>query len=178
MGSVAVRVGIQALKTELPKAISVAGTVRFEFCLDFGSYRDIQRQRAVTQRMPRVSFDYGFEKWYVDQLPESVKIKAINMLKEHEKDTCNLAINKDLMQYYIPMGYKVACQISGDLPAMVYLVELRATKFVHPTLQVKAIHMAEKLVEEFKTFGLKIYFDPNEAGRFDVKRGRQDIIEK
>ena len=165
-------------KTELPKAVGVAGTVRFEFCLDFGSYRDLQRQRAVIQRMPLLSFDYGFEKWYLDQLPESLKLAASILLKKIEVAVKRLGASKSLTQYFVPMGYKVACQLSGDLPAMVYLVELRATKFVHPTLQVKAIKMAEQLEQEFKDFGLKIYFDLHEAGRFDVRRGQQDFVSK
>ncbi|MGH7249841.1 MAG: FAD-dependent thymidylate synthase, partial [Minisyncoccia bacterium] len=34
-------------KTELPKHLAEAGTVQFEFLLDFGSFRDLQRHRSV-----------------------------------------------------------------------------------------------------------------------------------
>jgi hypothetical protein len=47
--------------TELPPQIAEVGTMQFEFQLDFGSFRDIQRHRAVTQRMPLLTTKLGFE---------------------------------------------------------------------------------------------------------------------
>jgi hypothetical protein len=57
-------------KTELPKYLAEAGTLQFEFLLDFGSFRDLQRHRAVIQRMPLLTNEIGFEKWYINELPD------------------------------------------------------------------------------------------------------------
>ena len=73
------------------------------------------------------------------------------------------------------MGYKVPVLLSGDIPALVYLAELRATRFVHPTLQKKAIQLGDILE---KTYNIRMYIDRDDVGRFDAKRGNQDIIEK
>ena len=85
------------------------------------------------------------------------------------------AENPAQSQYYVPMGFRVPCRVSGDLAALVYLVELRSTVFVHPTLQTVAKEMAKILENEFSSSGLRLHVDWNEAGRFDVRRGKQDI---
>jgi thymidylate synthase ThyX len=165
-------------KTEIPKQIGICGNVRLAFHLDFGSYRDIQRHRAVNMRMPLVSIKPGFENWYMDQLPEDLKGGAKQILSSVESFTQRLPEKSFVDQYYIPMGYKVPIDFSGDLSAVTYLAELRATRFVHPTLQVRAVQIADILEKEFGEFGLKVHIDRNDVGRFDIKRGTQDITEK
>ncbi len=158
------------VKTELPKAIAIAGTSRFSFTLDFGSWRDIQRHRAVIQLMPKLTTSYGFEDWYLNQLPESVKSEAVQLLSEIESELVSISENE--RQYFTPMGYRVPVLLSGDLPALVYLTELRANRFTHPTLQNKAVQLAD-IIE--KTYNLKLHIDRDDIGRFDAKRGLQDI---
>lgn len=165
-------------KTELPKSVGMCGTMRFEFQLDFGSYRDLQRQRAVVQRMPLLSTHYGFEDWYLDQLPDPLRKQARELLFGTKMAVRRLQISLEDQQYYVPMGYLCPCSLSGDIPALVYLVELRATPAVHPTLQVRAKQMAEIMSGEFKQFGLELHIDQGLTGRFDTARGNQTIFEK
>ena len=75
------------------------------------------------------------------------------------------------------MGYRTSNRLTGNIPALVYLVELRATRFVHPTLRKKAKMMADALSELFGKFGLVIHLD-KEIDRFDIKRGEHDIVLK
>lgn len=165
-------------KTELPKYLAKYGTVEFAFLIDFGSFRDLQRHRAVTQRMPLLTALHGFEPWYLDELPDPMRREA-EMLIEDQRTAigglnCSFAA---IAQYYHPMGYRVYHTITGDLPALVYLVELRATRFVHPTLALRAHQMAAALLERFGEYGLNLYIDP-EPGRFDIRRGTHDIVER
>jgi thymidylate synthase ThyX len=164
-------------KTELPKHLAEAGTIQFEFTLDFGSFRDIQRHRAVTQRMPLLTTDIGFEKWYIQELPPELKEKADRFLKQQEEKISKLNVTKEERQYYIPMGYNISNRLTGGLPALVYLSELRATQFVHPTLRRRAKMMADTLSELFGKFGLVIHLE-KEIDRFDIKRGEHDIVIK
>ncbi|MBT4349189.1 hypothetical protein HN670_04020 [bacterium] len=164
-------------KTELPKFIAECGTVQFGFMLDFGSFRDIQRHRAVTQRMPLLTTEHGLEQFYLDALPEEWRTKAQGLIKTQEEQIKNLNISPVEAQYYTAMGYNLPNRITGDLSALVYLVELRATRFVHPTLQKRATEMAQILEKEFGQFGLKLHLD-KDPGRFDVKRGEHDIVMK
>jgi thymidylate synthase ThyX len=165
------------LKTELPKYLAEAGTLQFEFLLDFGSFRDIQRHRAVIQRMPLLTLDIGFEKWYLEELPKELQIKAESFLKTQEEKIKKLNVSKEERQYYIAMGYKISNRLTGNIPALVYLAELRATRFVHPTLRKKAKMIADTLSDLFGKIGLVMHMD-KEIDRFDIKRGEQDIVLK
>ena len=164
-------------KTELPRHLGEAGTIQFEFTLDFGSFRDLQRHRAVLQRMPLVTTDLGFEDWYLTEVPEKVKEKAILFLKEQKEKIEKLQVTIEEKQYYIAMGYKTSNRLTGSLPAILYLVELRATRFVHPTLRSLAKKMAQSLKDLFGSDGLVVHLD-QEPDRFDIKRGEHDIVLK
>jgi thymidylate synthase ThyX len=162
------------MKTELPKWLGVAGEVAFAYKLDFGSFRDIQRHRAVTQRMPLLTAELGFNQWYFDELTPTLKAAAEDLIATQKAATEALTTDATIRQYYLPMGYNISNYFSGDLPAVVYLVELRATSFVHPTLASQAAKMAKILEETYGELGLVLHLDP-EPGRFNVKRGEHDI---
>lgn len=164
-------------KTELPKHLAEAGTLQLEFMLDFGSFRDLQRHRAVIQRMPLLTTELGFEKWYLEELPPDIQPKATEFLKQQEEKLAKLNIPKEEKQYYTAMGYKVSNRLTGGLPALVYLSELRAASTVHMTLRKKAKMLAHTLTELFGKFGLVMHLD-KDMDRFDIKRGEHDIVLK
>ncbi len=164
-------------KTELPKELAETGQLQFEFLLDFGSFRDIQRHRAITQRMPLVTTDHGFEEWYLEELPDHFREEARNFIQSQEDAIHALTVSDEERQYYIAMGYRLPNRITGSLPHLVYLTELRATRFVHPTLRLRAKQIAETLEREFGKDGLVIHLD-QDPDRFDVKRGEHDITIK
>lgn len=164
-------------KTELPKYLAEAGNLRIEFTLDFGSFRDLQRHRSLIQRMPLLTTELGFEEWYLNELTPEIKQKAEIFLKEKSQQINKLGISQEEKQYYVPMGYKTANRLTGNLPALVYLAELRSGSTVHHTLRVKAQMLGNKLEELFGKHGLVVYVDQTKD-RFDVKRGEQDIVLK
>lgn len=161
-------------KTELPRQIAECGTVEFKFLLDFGSFRDIQRQRAVVQRMPLVTDYYGFNSWYLEELTPSLREEAKKLITKQKKDLMKVRLTPEIKQYYLPMGFNIPNRVTGDLHALVYLIELRSTRFVHPTLRKIAVKMAEELKKRHQ---IKIHLD-RDSNRFDVKRGEQDIVIK
>ncbi len=164
-------------KTELPPTIAEAGVIGYEFLLDFGSYRDLQRHRATVQRMPLLTREHGFEQWYIQSLPQEMHEDALSLIAQQEKAIAALDTTDEIAQYYTPIGYRVPCRIVGDLKALVYLVELRATRFVHPTLVAQVTKMIDSLEELFHKDGLIIYRD-DQLHRFDAKRGEHDIVMK
>jgi thymidylate synthase ThyX len=164
-------------KTELPKWLGVYGEVALAFTLDFGSFRDIQRHRAVTQRMPLLTAEIGFNTWYLEQLTPKLQDSAQELLAQQKEAILNLTTDIHLRQYYLPMGYNISNYLSGDLPALVYLIEIRATSLVHPTLATKAGLMASLLQEKYASTGLTFHLDPD-PGRFNIKRGEHDIVKK
>jgi len=165
------------MKTELPPTIASLGMVHYEFLLDFGSFRDLQRHRAVVQRMPLLTMKHGFNKWYIEALPENWRKRTEKFIESQKKKIDNLKISEEEKQYYIAMGFKVPCRFSGDLKALIYLVELRSTRFVHPTLVRQMLKVIDSLKRLFGKSGLTIHVD-EEPNRFDIRRGEQDIISK
>jgi thymidylate synthase ThyX len=165
------------MKTELPATIAECGVVGYEFLLDFGSFRDLQRHRAIAQRMPLLTMRHGFTEWYLKSLPKDLQKEAKMFLKQQVKLINKLKIDKFNKQYYIPMGFQVPCRVIGDLKALTYLVELRSTRFVHPTLVAQMLKMIKDLKRKFGNYGLVIYQD-DEPNRFDIKRGEHDIVIK
>ena len=101
----------------------------------------------------------------------------VTILNQQWNLDAGLEVSQEIAQYYIGMGYRLHNRLTGDLPALVYLVEIRATRFVHPTLQKRATEMAEILLKQFGSCGLILHLD-EEPGRFDVRRGKHDIVEK
>ena len=60
-------------KTEILPWFEELGSFTFQFPLDFGSFRDIQRHRNGVCRMPLLGVDLGFHEWYLNELPEAMK---------------------------------------------------------------------------------------------------------
>ncbi len=77
-------------------------------------------------------------------------------------------------QYFLPMGYNTSNSFTGDLPSTIYMVELRDSRFVHPTLQTVAHYIGNQITENL---GIPLHVDP-EPNRFDIKRGAHDITLK
>ncbi len=164
-------------RAEMPKIVGECGTVRFSFLLDFGSFRDVQRHRPVVQRMPLLTTAWGFGSWYLEQMPPDLRHKAQALLVDHARKLEELDVTPLYRQYYIPMGYQVLCRLTGDLPALSWLVELRSGISVHATLRTVAQDMGSLLLHRFGDSGLTLHIDRSED-RFNYKRGTQDIVEK
>jgi thymidylate synthase ThyX len=164
-------------KTELPKFLAEAGTMQFLFPLDFGSFRDIQRHRSLIQRMPLLTDKRGFGAWYFTQMTESLAMRAAVFLASYSNGIDKLGLSPLMRQYFIPMGYNVACRVTGDLAALAFVVELRSGISVHPTLRKVAQNMGELMLDELGKDGLVLHIDKSED-RFNYKRGHQDIVER
>lgn len=157
-----------------PYQIREAGDLRVAFLLDFGSFRDLQRHRSVIIRMPLLTAKHGFEEWYLDELPETLRSDAKKLLESQVAAIKRLECSPLDTQYFLPMGFRCPIRMTGTIPALTYLTELRATRFVHPTLRKKTILLAQALQQDLK---LTLHLDPD-PDPFDVRRGLHDIVEK
>jgi thymidylate synthase ThyX len=162
-------------KTNLPNFLGELGQVRFDFLLDYGSFRDVQRHRNGVCRMPLLTTDLGFHTWYLEQLPETIKQQAYILIAEQIDAIVALETSSEIKQYYISLGFNVPCRLSYTLPAAVYVVELRSNKTVHPSLRRLAHKMAAALEKNFPILRLHADRDPDD---WDIRRGSQDITPK
>ncbi len=163
------------VKTTLPFFMRSLGTYTFDFLLDFGSFRDLQRHRASIYQMPLLTTRFGFHAWYLDQLPESLRKKADQLILQQTAAIQKLKTSEEDRQYFIAMGFQVPCRFTFDLPALVYFVELRSGRLVHPTLRPIAHAMHHVLRRGLPFVTLHTDLDPDD---WDVRRGLQDIVKK
>ncbi|MEI6650822.1 MAG: FAD-dependent thymidylate synthase [Candidatus Moraniibacteriota bacterium] len=163
------------VKTNLPSYLRALGTLTFDFLLDFGSYRDMQRHRAAIHQMPLHTTSYGFHPWYLAQLPDDVRQIATTLIDEQVKAIAMIDASPEDRQYLIAMGFRMPCRFTFDLPALVYFTELRSGKTVHPTLRPIAQKMADEIASRFPEVTLFIDRDLDD---WDAKRGLQDIRQK
>lgn len=162
-------------KTGLPHFLTELGLLTFDFHLDYGSFRDIQRHRHGVCRMPLLRTKWGFNQWYIDQMPQDLRLKAIALIEDQKKKIAALPTDDLTRQYYVSLGFNVPCRVSYGLPAASYVVELRSGKPVHPTLRKIALQMREAVIEKFPTLRLNCDLDPDD---WDARRGLQTITER
>ncbi len=162
------------IKTDVPKIINELASYRIEFFIDFRSHRDLQRQRSALQRVPLLTTKFGFEKWYLDQLPDDIRKEAIQLLDQQEKDIALLCADEKIQQYYIGMGYKVFNTFTISLADLIYVIELRTGTTVHPTARVIALKMFAELKEQLPQY-VTIHADTS-IDDFDINRANQDIF--
>ncbi|GAA6136509.1 FAD-dependent thymidylate synthase [Arenicella sp. 4NH20-0111] len=166
-------------KTTLPRNIANLGRYKIICHIDYGSFRDLQRHRNGYCPIPLLGDDIGFHDWYLDQLPDDLRIDAENLICEQKSATEALASKESLseydIQYFLPMGYKVQCELEYDLSQLLYVSELRSSVTVHPTLRVIAQKMALFIRNQIPN--IPVYSDDSLTD-FDIRRGLQDIVEK
>ena len=169
-------IGLRPKGALLPRYISKYGRYNCMFLLDYGSYRDLQRHRNGLCRLPVLTTNHGFNRWYLDNLPDKIRTQAYLLVKKQFCKIKELSEENNLSsvetQYYIPMGANIVCELVYDLPEMVYVTELRSSSTVHPTLRRVAHNMYNALKNNHPA--LKIYADLS-RDKFEVKRGLQDI---
>ncbi len=162
-------------KTNLPNFLGDLGTNTFNFILDYGSFRDIQRHRNGIYRMPLLTTTLGFNSWYLEQLPEVLRSQAQELITKQQLAIKNLATSPEIKQYYIAIGFNVACQFTFSLPASIYVTELRSNRTVHPSLRKIAHQMHQSLKDSFPNLTLYSDLKPDD---WDIRRGLADIIKK
>jgi thymidylate synthase ThyX len=162
-------------KSELHQRFRQYGNIIFSFPLDFGSYRDLQRQRSAVQEMPLLTTKQGFHKWYLEQLTPELRDKAKKLLKKQEARIEKLPVDDVVKQYYTAMGYTITVRMSCSLPSAVYISELRSADTVHPTLRIEAQRMGDAIKASVP--GIIMHHDTS-PGTWNIKRGNQDIVRK
>jgi thymidylate synthase ThyX len=163
------------MKTNLPLFLAELGNVTYEFLLDFGSFRDVQRHRNGVCRMPLLTTRFGFNEWYLEQMPLALQKEAKQLIKDQIKAIKALKAKPEDAQYYVAMGFNVTSKVTYALPAAVYTLELRSGKLVHPTLRKVAHNMHRGLKKLLPDLVLHTDTDLDD---WDVRRGMQDIKEK
>jgi thymidylate synthase ThyX len=159
----------------LPHFMTDFGQLSFAFLLDFGSFRDIQRHRNGVCRMPLLTTKYGFEPWYLEQLDKELLVEASQLIVDQTDALDRISDDPVVKQYYTALGFRVACQVTYALPAAIYVMELRSSKTVHPSLRRVVQWMISEFKGKFPDVTLHVDMD---ADDWTVRRGNQTIVAK
>jgi thymidylate synthase ThyX len=161
----------------LPAGFGEFGTVTFEASVDFGSYRDLHRQRRGYWRMPVLTPYLGFEPWYIEQLPEELRDEAreLSGFAELAWGVVDGAVGEAEAQYMLPMGFRVAWRYTCGLPQVLYICELRTAKTVHPTARYVAQEMARYVQARWPRMALHVDLEEDD---WNVRRGSQTIVKR
>lgn len=158
----------------LPHALNALGQISFGLMLDYGSWRDVQRHRSGVCVVP-VLAPLLFEPWYLEQLDPVMRIRAERLLDEQRRAIRALGCSDEEAQYYTALGFRVPTRLVYGLPGAVYMLELRSSKSVHPTLRREVLRMVEALERAHPE--VLIHADREPDG-WTVRRGGQTIVER
>lgn len=109
--------------------------------IDFASWRDFARHRSIFQEFPIIDV-IDFSKFYMTNLPDEAKDEFISIHRGMILD--NLDEGR-LSIYDFPMGCNVYYYFSGYLSKLEYILKLRSSRTVHPTLRREILYMADRL---------------------------------
>jgi thymidylate synthase ThyX len=151
----------------------------FEITADFGSYRDLQRHRILTQDRQLLTCDLGYyipdeilntsmEKKYRDAMDEAKRVFD-KIRKEFPEEA----------QYVVPMAYNIRWYFHINLRSLQWLTELRSTPQGHPSYRKIAQEMAHQVMvkaPEFKRFLKFVDFEGYDLGRLDQEIRKEEKI--
>jgi thymidylate synthase ThyX len=146
--------------------------------LDFGSFRDIQRHRALAIPMPLL-VPGDLHPWYTQQVTsylntnELVEFAAeLDALQTELFGLIGTVDDVDL-QYAVPMATLVPVFAAGPLSKMIYMLEMRSGKTVHATLRMFSHQHADMLNDQLGSVVVRC--DNSEIDQLHLVRGKQTI---
>lgn len=183
----------------LPRSFQQYGTFKFNFNIDYGSYRDLHRHRNGQVYFP--SYDskaLSMHPWYLQEMmsigimqKEGVNgrnlLDSVNHVYSHlmpyvRENVLGIApgaretqADRAKLMYYVPMGTMVRAHMRYDLPQAIYVAELRSARTVHATARIAARSMA-RAIETVLPPNAKLFVDDFEG--LSRKRGEQTILER
>lgn len=160
---------------KIPREYDRYMNIDLRYALDFASFRDMQRQRSSVMGMPLLT-THRFSQWYIDELPEYLKSRAYEIVREYQRAIPYTGLNDDSInaQYEIPMGFEVGVNQRMPLSSFVYISELRTSTFIHPTLRQLMRQYSSVFKRDNPVIAIHPYTDDDDW----VKRGNQTIIER
>jgi thymidylate synthase ThyX len=148
----AVASGRENRRHKSPRALEHA-SFTFEITADFGTYRDLQRHRMLTQERQLLSCDYGY---YCppEILGTEMHEEYVSALTQAQEafETIRSSFPKEA-QYIVPMAYNIRWYFHINLRALQWLCELRSQAAGHPNYRLIAQEMAQQVSNAIPSFG-------------------------
>lgn len=140
----------------------------FDVIVDFGTYRDLQRHRMMTQHRQLFTCDLGYH--IPSELLGGEEEVLYRGAMERAKQVYQKIANDfpEEAQYIVPMAYNIRWSIRINLRALQWLTEIRSTPQGHPQYRKVAQMMAKEVIKvhpSFKSFFKFVDFNEHQIGR-------------
>lgn len=168
----------------IPTSYNRYGNFEFNFVMDYGSWRDLQRHRyTLSNRSSVVGYNgirFSPDYFNLPGLPSSIRDKLDRFIESQANELYIMSVQEGAdyssfdFQYFYPLGTCVNCELIVTLPQLMYIFELRSSKSVHYTLR-KKINSLWNMTERYLPIDMARYIDTSES-EFYYERGNQDIV--
>lgn len=161
-----------------PRALEHA-TFTFEIIGDYGSYRDLQRHRILTQERQLLTCDYNY---YLPKeiVGSEIEAEYVEALQKAKAAFDQIAVDfPEEAQYVVPMAYNIRWYFHVNLRALQWLCELRSAPAGHPTYRYIAQAMASQVSErfpEFERFFKFVDYEGYDMGRMGQEQRRCERV--
>lgn len=162
----------------MPRALQHA-SVRFEFLLDFGAYRDIQRHRATQQIRQWVTSIHGYD------YPENINLPWLEEFKKDYDDIMtdisifalkHIQEEKEALQYCTALGHLVRTTYEMHPGQIAYVLELRTSPQSHQSYRTLMQEVYRLIKERAPIFAQYIRVNENlEASRKKEELKKEDL---
>ncbi len=141
----------------MPRALQHS-TVMFEYLVDFGAYRDIQRHRATKQLWQGATAIHGYD------YPEYIELPWMEKFKETYDDVMTRATilakkvvqeNAYISEYCASLGHLIRTTFEMDPGQVAYVLEMRTTPWGHDSyrrLFIESYKQFRKLAPTFAKY--------------------------
>lgn len=150
-----------------PRALEHAAFT-FEILADFGTYRDLQRHRMLTQERQLLTCDYGY---FIPEeiLGTEMEKEYIRAMEEGKRAYDTIAREfPEEAQYAVPIAYQIHWYFHVNLRALQWMCELRSSPAGHPSYRrvVQEIaYQVSTVLPQFERFFRFVDYDGHDLGR-------------
>lgn len=163
-------------RVDIPRHLRNFAQISVTGSMDFGSFRDLHRHRALDIPVACIDWKDGtIEPWYLEMLPTDLRAEAETLLARQFERYNRLETDPFTRQVYAPLGTVMPFEARGSAGALIYMIELRSKNDVHPTARGAIWQIAEPFVAQLPTIPVTVDRRPD---AFNVKRGEATIIDK
>lgn len=127
-------------------------TFTFEIMCDYGSFRDLQRHRMLTQERQLFTCNYGY--FIPQEILDTEMEPAYRAAMEEAKKAYDTMAGElpEEAQYAVPMAFNTPWYFHVNLRTLQWMCELRSTKAGHPNYRYIAQEMAKQVCTAIPAF--------------------------
>lgn len=149
----------------------------FDIIMDYGAWRDLQRQRMCTQTIPMPTTGYGYE------IPEDINSQKTIEVYKNAVELANNFSNKISKEYpetaamILPLGNNIRYSVTMNLREVYCMCKLRTSPQSHYSYRDIVLNMYDIMKDKYPLLMryAKIRFDREALGRLKQEQQAQKL---